>query len=53
MRYVRNFINYKIYINTIKNAYNEIVKTGINAKFEQNESEDFIEIKVKIPKKGM
>ncbi|HPV85524.1 MAG TPA: nucleoid occlusion protein [Sedimentibacter sp.] len=51
-RYVRNFINYKIYINTIKNAYNEIVKTGIDAKFEQNESDDYIEIKVKIPKKA-
>ncbi|NLJ58208.1 MAG: nucleoid occlusion protein [Tissierellia bacterium] len=52
-RYVRNFINYKIYINTIKNAYNEIVKTGVEAKFEQEESDDYIEIKVKIPKKGM
>ncbi len=52
-RYIRNFINYKIYINTIKNAYNEIVKTGIEAKFEQNESDEYIEIKVKIPKKGI
>lgn len=52
-RYVRNFINYKIYINTIKNAYNEIVKTGIEAEFEQQESDEFIEIKVKIPKKSM
>lgn len=52
-RYVRNFINYKIYINTIKNAYNEIVKTGIDAKFEQDESDEYIEIKVKIPKKSM
>jgi ParB family chromosome partitioning protein len=52
-RYIRNFINYKIYINTIKNAYNEIVKTGINAKYEQEESEEFIELKIKIPKKSM
>ncbi|HHZ02419.1 MAG TPA: nucleoid occlusion protein [Tissierellia bacterium] len=52
-RYVRNFINYKIYINTIKNAYKEIVKTGIEAKFEQEESEDYIELKVKIPKKSI
>lgn len=52
-RYVRNFINYKIYINTIKNAYNEIIKTGINAKFEQEESEEFIELKVRIPKKSI
>lgn len=52
-RYIRNFINYKIYINTIKNAYNEIVKTGVDAKFEQNESDEFIEIRVKIPKKSI
>jgi ParB family chromosome partitioning protein len=52
-RYVRNFINYKIYINTIKNAYNEIVKTGIDAKFEQGESDEYIEIKVRIPKKSL
>jgi ParB family chromosome partitioning protein len=52
-RYIRNFINYKSYINTIKNAYNEIVKTGINAKYEQEESEEFIELKIKIPKKSM
>lgn len=50
-RYVRNFINYKIYINTIKNAYNEILNTGIDAKFEQDETDEFIEIKVRIPKK--
>ena len=31
---IRNFINYKIYINTIKNAYKEILKAGIKAKFE-------------------
>lgn len=51
--YIKNFINYKIYVNTIKNAYNEILKTGIEAKFEQNESDDFIELKVKIPKKSI
>lgn len=52
-RYIRNFINYKIYINTIKNAYDEIVKTGIDAKFEKVESDEYIEIKVKIPKINM
>ena len=51
--YLKNFINYKIYVNTIKNAYNEIVKTGIDAKFEQNESDEFIELKVKIPKSSI
>jgi ParB family chromosome partitioning protein len=50
---IRNFINYKIYINTIKNAYKEIVKTGINAKFEEKDKDDYIEVKVKIPKNNL
>ncbi len=51
--YIKNFINYKIYVNTIKNAYNEILKTGIDAKFEEQESDEFIELKVRIPKKSI
>jgi len=50
---IRNFINYKIYINTIKNAYKEILKTGIKAKFEEKEKDDYIEVKVKIPKNNL
>lgn len=50
---IRNFINYKIYINTIKNAYKEIVKTGIKAEFQEKEKDDYIEVKVKIPKKNL
>ena len=50
---IRNFINYKIYINTIRNAYKEILKTGINAKFEEKEKDDYIEVKVKIPKNNL
>ena len=50
---IRNFINYKIYINTIKNAYNEKLKTGIKAKFEEKEKDDYIEVKVKIPKNNL
>src|SRR6056297_254266 len=50
---IRNFINNKIYINTIKNAYNEILKTGIKAKFEEKEKDDYIEVKVKIPKNNL
>lgn len=52
-QYVRNFINYKIYINTIKNAYDEICKTGIDAKFEEKDLDDYIELKVRIPKKNV
>jgi ParB family chromosome partitioning protein len=51
--YIKNFINYKIYVNTIRNAYNEILKTGIEAKFEEHESDEFIELKVRIPKKNL
>lgn len=50
---IRNFINYRIYVNTIKNAYKEIIKTGIDAEFEQNDNDEFIEIKVKIPKNSL
>lgn len=50
---IRNFINYRIYVNTIKHAYKEIVKTGVSAKFEQNDFEDYIELKVKIPKNNI
>lgn len=47
---VKSFINMRIYLNTIKNAYNEILKTGIAATYAENDSDDFIEIKIKIKK---
>ncbi len=47
---IRNFINYKIYVNTIKHAYKEILKTGVSANFEEKEYEDHIEVLVRIPK---
>ena len=50
---IKNFINYKIYINTIKNAYKEILKTGIKAKFEEKEKDEYIEVKVRIPKNNL
>jgi len=49
-RLIKNFINYRIYVNTIKHAYNEIKKTGVPAEFEQNDFDEYIELKVKIPK---
>lgn len=49
-RSVKNYINYKIYINTIKHAYNEILKTGVRAGYEENEDEEHIEVKIRIPK---
>lgn len=47
---IKSALNFKIYLNTLKNAYNAIVDTGINAKYKENDKGDHIEIVVKIPK---
>lgn len=47
---VKSYINSRIYINTIKNAFLEIKNTGINATYEQNDFKDYVEIKIKLPK---
>lgn len=39
-----------IYVNTVKKAYDEIVKTGINAEFKKDDFDDYTEIKIKIYK---
>lgn len=44
-------INYRLYVNTIKNAYNQLLDTGIDAEFKQEDLGDYIELKVIIPKK--
>ena len=43
-RLIKNFINYRIYVNTIKHAYNEIKNTGVPAEFEQNDFDEYIEL---------
>lgn len=43
-------LNHLIYVNTIKNAYDEIVETGIEAEYEKIERDDFYELKIIIPK---
>lgn len=43
-------INASIYVNTIKKAYQNIVDTGVEAKFEKKEHEDYYELKIRIPK---
>ncbi|SJZ89519.1 nucleoid occlusion protein [Garciella nitratireducens] len=48
---VKSYINFRIYVNTIRNAFEEIKKTGVQATFEQKDHEDFLEIKIKLPKK--
>lgn len=48
---VKSMINFKIYLNTLKNAYNAIKDSGIDAIYKQKDSGEFIEVTVKIPKK--
>lgn len=48
---IKSMINFRIYLNTIKNAYDAIKESGINAKYEQKDMGDFIQVSVKIPKK--
>ena len=49
-RRLRGKIHYNIYINTIKNAYKEIVKTGYKVEYDQSDKGEYIEITMKIPK---
>lgn len=49
-RRIRGKFNYNIYINTIKNTYKEILKTGCKIEFDQADKGEFIEISLKIPK---
>ena len=47
---IRSFMNYRIYINTIKQAYDAIKEKQQNAEFIQVDKGEFIELTVKIPK---
>lgn len=48
---VKGLINFKIYLNTLKNAYNAIKETGIEAKYKEKDMGDHIEVVVQIPKR--
>jgi ParB family chromosome partitioning protein len=48
---IKNLINYRIYLNTIKNAYDAIRDSGVEAEYQQKDKGDFIEVVVKIPKR--
>lgn len=43
-------INYKIYINTLKEAYQTIINTGFMAEYKEEDKGNYIEVVVKIPK---
>lgn len=47
---IKSMINFKIYLNTLRNAYTAIKESGVDAKYEQKDLGDFIEVTVKIPK---
>lgn len=47
---IKSMINFKIYLNTLRNAYNAIKESGVDAKYEQKDMGEFIEVTVKIPK---
>lgn len=45
-----NYISYKIYLNTIKKAFEEIKNVEHEAKYIQNDKGEFMEVKILIPK---
>ncbi len=47
---IKGKMQYSIYINTIKNAYKEILKTGCRVEYGQVDKGEFIEVTVRIPK---
>lgn len=49
-RRIRGKMNYNIYVNTIKNTYKEILKTGYNIEYGQADKGEYVEITLKIPK---
>ncbi len=46
---VKNSFNYRIYTNTIKQAYDTILKTGVGAKYDEVRYDDRVEVKIVIP----
>lgn len=48
---IKSIINFRIYLNTLRNAYNAIRESGVDAKYEQSDKGNFIEVVVRIPKK--
>ncbi len=42
-------MNMRIYTNTIKNAFKEILKTGVKAEYEETDKGKYYEIRIKIP----
>lgn len=47
---IKSALNFKIYLNTLKNAYQAIKQSGLNAEYQQTDKGEYIEVVVKIPK---
>ena len=45
-----NYISYKIYLNTIRKAFNQVKNVENNARFIENDQGEFMEVKILIPK---
>ena len=41
----------KLYVNTLKQAYDAIINTGVDAKYNEIDKGDYLEVVVKIPKR--
>ncbi|WP_053955119.1 nucleoid occlusion protein [Inediibacterium massiliense] len=48
---MKSAFNFRIYLNTLKNAYNAIKETGLNAEYKQLDKGEYVEVVVRIPKK--
>lgn len=46
-----NYISYKIYLNTLRKAFNQIKEMEKNAIFEQVDKGEYLEVKIVLPKK--
>lgn len=49
---IKNSFNYRIYTNTIKQAYEMIKKTGLGADYSENRYDDRVEVVITIPIEG-
>ena len=48
---IKGAMSIRIYLNTLKQAYDAIKNTGIEAKYNEIDKGDYMEVVVKIPKK--
>lgn len=49
-RKIKASVNMRIYLNTLKNAYQAISDTGVHANYKETDKGEYIEVTVKIPK---